>query len=117
VIADVGGGGGGCCSQIRRQNKAWALFQYISFKDKRQAKVSLGLEFVCKTGGKKTQRVTKDWRLSKLQFNLLMYRSVYSDKKENKIVLIYKEIQRDGVQSLTNVLLIYGEIFAHFLIY
>jgi hypothetical protein len=43
----------------------------------------------------------------------------YTDKKENKIFLIYKEIQNRVVakSDMTNGLLIYGEIFAHFLIY
>jgi hypothetical protein len=42
-----------------------------------------------------------------------------TDKKENKIVLIYKEIQNGAVAKsyMTNGLLIYGEIFVHFLIY
>jgi hypothetical protein len=40
-------------------------------------------------------------------------------KKENKILLIYKEIQNGVVAKsyMTNGLLIYGEIFAHFLIH
>jgi hypothetical protein len=44
---------------------------------------------------------------------------LYTDKKENKIFLIYKEIQKEAVAKsyMTNGLLIYGEIFAHFLIY
>jgi hypothetical protein len=43
----------------------------------------------------------------------------YTDKKENQIFLIYKEIQIGAVAKsyTTNGLLIYGEIFAHFLIY
>jgi hypothetical protein len=43
----------------------------------------------------------------------------HTDKKENKIFLIYKEIQSGAVAKsyLTNDLLIYREIFAHFLIY
>jgi hypothetical protein len=42
-----------------------------------------------------------------------------TDKKENQIFLIYKEIQGGAVAKsyMTNGLLIYGEIFAHFLIY
>jgi hypothetical protein len=42
-----------------------------------------------------------------------------TDKKENQIFLIYKEIQRGAVAKsyMTNGLLIYGEILAHFLIY
>jgi hypothetical protein len=42
-----------------------------------------------------------------------------TDKKENKIFLIYKEIQKGSVAKsyMTNDLIIYGEIFAHFLIY
>ncbi len=44
---------------------------------------------------------------------------VYTDKKENRIFLIYKKIQSEAVAKsyMTNGLLIYGEIFAHFLIY
>jgi hypothetical protein len=45
----------------------------------------------------------------------------HTDKKENQIVLIYKEIQNGTVAKsyMTNglLVLIYGEIFAHFLIY
>ncbi len=43
----------------------------------------------------------------------------HTDKKENKIFLIYKEIQNGAVAKsyMTNGLLVYGEIFAHFLIY
>jgi hypothetical protein len=44
---------------------------------------------------------------------------LYTDKKENQIFLIYKEIQSGAVAKsyMTNGLLIYGEIFSHFLIY
>jgi hypothetical protein len=44
--------------------------------------------------------------------------AVYTDKKENKIFLIHREIQNGAVAKLymTTSLLIYGEIFAHFLI-
>ncbi len=43
----------------------------------------------------------------------------FTDKKENQIFLIYKEIQRGAVAKsyMTNGLLIYGEIFAHLLKY
>jgi hypothetical protein len=43
----------------------------------------------------------------------------HTDKKENQIFLIYKEIQSEKVAKsyMTNGLLIYGEIFAHFLTY
>jgi hypothetical protein len=43
----------------------------------------------------------------------------YADKKENQILLIYREIQHGAVAKsyITNGLLIKGEIFAHFLIY
>ncbi len=43
----------------------------------------------------------------------------YTDKKEKKILLIYKEIESGTVAKsyITNGLLIYEEIFAHFLIY
>jgi hypothetical protein len=42
-----------------------------------------------------------------------------TDKKENQIFLIYREIQNGAVAKsyMTNGLPIYGEIFAHFLIY
>jgi hypothetical protein len=42
-----------------------------------------------------------------------------TDKKENQIFLIYREIQSGAVAKsyMTNGLLIYGEIFSHFLIY
>jgi hypothetical protein len=48
-----------------------------------------------------------------------MYDAVHTDKKEKKISLIYQEIQNGAVAKsyLTNGLLTYGEIFAHFLIY
>ncbi len=39
----------------------------------------------------------------------------HTDKKENQIFLIYQEI-RNGAY-MTNGLLTFGEIFAHFLIY
>jgi hypothetical protein len=44
---------------------------------------------------------------------------LYTDKKENQIFLIYMEFQNGAVAKsyLTNGLLIYGEIFAHFLAY
>jgi hypothetical protein len=46
----------------------------------------------------------------------------YPDKKGNQIFLIYKEIQgvafaKSYIMYMTNGLLRYGEIFAHFLIY
>jgi hypothetical protein len=43
----------------------------------------------------------------------------YIDKKENQVFLIYKEIRNGAVAKsyMTNGLLIYGEIFAHFPIY
>ena len=43
----------------------------------------------------------------------------FTDRKENQIFLIYKKIQGGAVAKsyMTNGLLIYGEIFAHFLIY
>jgi hypothetical protein len=43
----------------------------------------------------------------------------YTDKKETQIFLIYQVIQNGAVAKwyMTNGLLIYGEIFAHFLIY
>ncbi len=45
--------------------------------------------------------------------------TIYTDKKENQILLIYKEIQKGSVakSNTTNGLLIYDKIFAHFLIY
>jgi hypothetical protein len=48
-----------------------------------------------------------------------LYPSPHTDKKENQIFLIYKEIQNGAVAKsyMTNGLLIFGEIFALFLIY
>jgi hypothetical protein len=46
---------------------------------------------------------------------LSMPPSQYTDKKENHIFLIYKVNQQLQIKS--NSLLIYGEIFVHFLIY
>ncbi len=45
--------------------------------------------------------------------------SRYTNKKENQIFLIFREIQNGAVAKsyVTNGLLIYGEKFAHFLIY
>jgi hypothetical protein len=42
-----------------------------------------------------------------------------TDKKEKQVFLIHKEIQSGAVAKscMTNGLLIYGEIFANFLIY
>ncbi len=39
----------------------------------------------------------------------------YTDKKENQIFLIYKEIQNGAVAKsyMTNGLLLYGKIFSH----
>jgi hypothetical protein len=47
------------------------------------------------------------------------YFALHTDKKENQIFLIYREIQSGAVAKsyMTNGLLIYGEIFLHFLIY
>jgi hypothetical protein len=44
---------------------------------------------------------------------------LFTDKKENKIFLIYEEIQNGAVAKsyMTNGLLIYRKIFAYFLIY
>jgi hypothetical protein len=44
---------------------------------------------------------------------------IYTDKTEDQIFLIYKEIQNGAVAKsyMTNDLLIYGEIFAHVRIY
>ncbi len=54
-------------------------------------------------------------RMSKIE---KLIESVCTDKKENQIFLMYKEIQNGSVAKsyMTNGLLIYGEIFAHFLI-
>jgi hypothetical protein len=59
--------------------------------------------------------------LSKVyHFAAILYLTRGTDKKENQIFLKYKEIQNEQLQShmyMTNGLLIYGEIFAHFLRY
>jgi hypothetical protein len=43
----------------------------------------------------------------------------YTEKKENQIFLIYKEIQNESVAKscMTYGLLIFGDTFANFLIY
>ncbi len=43
----------------------------------------------------------------------------YTDKKENQIFLIYREIKNGAVAKsyMTNSLPIYGKLFAHFFIY
>jgi hypothetical protein len=70
--------------------------------------------------------VTVQYRLGPLGFLSLQNEDIkvladYSctDKKEKKIFLIYKEIQNGAVAKsyMTNGILIYGKIFAHFLIY
>jgi hypothetical protein len=45
--------------------------------------------------------------------------ALYTDEKENKVFLIYEEIQNGAVAKsyMTNSLLIHGEIFSHFLIF
>jgi hypothetical protein len=45
--------------------------------------------------------------------------ALHTNKTENQIFIIYKEIQNGAVANsyMTNGLLIYGEIFAHFLIF
>ncbi len=45
--------------------------------------------------------------------------ALYTDKNENQIFLIYREIQSGAAAKsyMTNGLLIYGEIFSHILIY
>jgi hypothetical protein len=51
---------------------------------------------------------------------LLSHRFIlYTVKKGNKIFRMYKEIQNGALTKsyMTNGLLIYGEIFTHFLIY
>jgi hypothetical protein len=56
-----------------------------------------------------------------VSISLIVHVSVrlHTDKKENKIFLIYREIQSGAVAKsyMTNGLLIYGEIFSYFLIY
>jgi hypothetical protein len=66
----------------------------------------------------------KDIRLSKCSNKKIIMKyisllHVHTDKKENKVFQIYQEIQRGAVANshITNGLLTYGEIFAHFLIY
>ncbi len=63
------------------------------------------------------QEILTAW-LTDLHFEA-RFSLLYTDKKENQIFLIYKEIQSGAVAKsyMTNGLLIYGEIFAHFLTY
>jgi hypothetical protein len=51
--------------------------------------------------------------------NVYVKNSLYNDKKEYKIFLAYKEIQKGAVAKsyMTNALLIYDKILAHFFIY
>jgi hypothetical protein len=73
------------------------------------------------------QRINSQGSIPKAQENRRSFTSLpsnfetsYTDKKENQIFLIYREIQSGAVAKsyyITNGLLIYGEIFAHFLIY
>jgi hypothetical protein len=51
--------------------------------------------------------------------SILLWYVVHTDKKENQIFLICREIQSGAVAKsyMTNSRLIHGEIFAHFLIY
>jgi hypothetical protein len=59
------------------------------------------------------------WRNRKKISSNYQLLPLLTDKKENQIFLLYKEIQSGAVAKsyMTNDLLIYGEIFAHFLIY
>ncbi len=52
-----------------------------------------------------------------LRVPVKLRRGSYTDKKENKIFLIYREIQSGAVSKsyMTNGLLIYREIFSHLL--
>jgi hypothetical protein len=53
------------------------------------------------------------------RYKAMLRDRIHNDKKVNQIFLIYKEIQKGVVAKsyMTNGLLIYGEIFANFLIY
>jgi hypothetical protein len=68
---------------------------------------------------KKRKKVNFCRKFVTIVFIFCPYSELFTDKKENIIFLMYKEIQRDRVQIhiMTNGLLIYGEIFAHFLIH
>jgi hypothetical protein len=61
------------------------------------------------------------WELRGLSPNYRINLSVndFTDKKENQVFLINKEIQSGAVAKsyMTNGLLIYGEIFAHFIFF
>ncbi len=50
---------------------------------------------------------------------MLSLLQLFTDKKENRIFLIYKEIQNGAVAKsfMTNGPLIYGKVFEHFLMY
>ncbi len=56
-------------------------------------------------------KIVRQWQLIKFIYD--------TDKKENQIFLIYKEIQSgaDAKSYMTNGLPIYGEIIAHLLVY
>jgi hypothetical protein len=55
----------------------------------------------------------------KIRETLQLQFLVYTNKKEKKSFLIFKEIQKGSVAKsyMTSGLLIYGQIFAHFLIH
>ncbi len=59
------------------------------------------------------------WQARSTHDQNLKYFVYSTDKKENQIFILDKEIQDGAVAKsyMTHGLLIYGEIFAHFLIY
>ncbi len=67
----------------------------------------------------KCENVNISFRPTSPTHPLMQWGPICTDKKENQIFLIYKEIQNGAVAKLymTNSLLIYGEIFLHILIY
>ncbi len=58
------------------------------------------------------------WLRSKGSYGETNWRGDYTEKQEKQIFLKYKKIENGAVAKsyVTNGLLIYGEIFAHFLI-
>ncbi len=81
----------------------------IRFRDSNFSKVFFSDAF-CRLG---STRHLLNWKFA------LGCHPTDTDKKELQIFLIYKEIQNGAVAKsyMTNGLLLYGEIFAHFLIY
>jgi hypothetical protein len=90
-------------AKATRQLKVFSFFKYRLKSSEHTRTISFGFD----------QRFPNIFEVS----ICMHYR--YTDKKENQILLIYQEIQNGAVAKshVTKGLLIYGEVFAYFLIY